>query len=125
MKKSAFQVEDENIRMTVESDLRLASRILSGSSIDELRLWPEDSVPKLTLYCYLSQVLSIGTRCIAATGSLGFDSALGRVRAQMVVASTNPHESENMDGRNTNQEWEFKDLEANADLKVTDITDRE
>lgn len=44
----------------------------------------------------------------------------------MIVASTNPHKCENIEGKDTNLEWpgEFKDFEANVDLKVTDIKDR-
>jgi hypothetical protein len=102
--KTAFA--NENIpRMDLESDIRLASRMLGGSSINELRVWRPDSGDlNLTLYCYLSQLLSVGGRGIAVTGTMAFDSVLGRVRARMIVASTNSHKCENIEGKDTNLE---------------------
>ena len=124
MNNNPMANENES-RMDLESNIRIASRILSGSpNISPWQYWGGDSGdPNLPLFCYLSQLLSMEGRGIAVTGTIAFDSATGKVKAKTIVAPTNSHKSKNTE-LDTKSEWEFKDLEANEDLKVTDVTDR-
>jgi hypothetical protein len=110
--------ESEN-RINIESNIRIASRILSGPSlIGPWQCYGGDSGDRsLPLSCYLSQLLSVGERDIAVTGTLAFDSASGKVKAKTIVAVTNSLKSTNIDQKDTKSEWEFKDLDANEDRK--------
>jgi hypothetical protein len=122
MNNNPIGSKNEN-RLNLESNIGIASRILSGSPIDEWLFWGGDSKDRnLPLFCHLSRLLCVGKRGIAATGTLPLDSATGKAKAKTIVASTNPHKSNQKDAKS---EWKFKDLKANGDLSVTDIKDRE
>jgi len=103
--------------MDVESDIRAASRILSGSRI-EVPLSLEEGTPNLSLYCYLAQLLNLRERCVAAvTGSLVFDPTSGNIQAETIVLITNSDKHTNQKDAKF-ESWEFKDLSANGGLEV-------
>jgi len=109
--------------VNVESDIRAASSILSGSRV---KMPPslEEGSHNLALYCYLAQLLNVGKQSIiAATASLVFNPASGNVQADVLVSSTNSAKSENTNQKDTKFEWKFKDLEANESLEAKEVKD--
>ena len=79
---------NENItRMNVESDICVASGILSELEMPGFRLGGEEAYHNPYVYCYAAQSLKVGNGDIATTGALVFDPASGTVNADMIVVS--------------------------------------
>jgi len=82
-------VANENItKMNVESDICVASGILTEPDIPGFRLGGgKEAYHNVYVYCYAAQLLKVGSGDIATTGTLVFDPASGTVNADMIVVS--------------------------------------
>lgn len=116
---------NENIfRMNVESDIRVASGILTESDMAGFPLCGDETHHNLYVYCYAAQLLKMGNWDIATTGALVSDPESGTVNADMVVVSTasrKPGLGHTSPKDAPKWEWECKDLEANENIGVDDI----
>ena len=76
--------------MNVESDLRVASGVLTESEPDmpEFQLCGDAAYHNLYVYYYAAQLLKVSRGDIATTGALASAPKSGSVNADMVVVST-------------------------------------
>jgi hypothetical protein len=115
-------VANENItlRINVDSDICVASGILTRGELDlpSFRLGGEEAYYNLYVYCYAAQLLKVGSGEIATTGALVFDPAGGTVNAEIIVVSASSRKPGQTNRKDAKWEWDCKDLEANEDLGV-------